>query len=348
MAKKKIVIFGHSGSIHIKRWVTALVERGYAVRVISLDGDLIAGVDVIRFPRSGKLSYFKHASDAAKAALDFQPDIIHVHYAGGYGIWGKKTNFHPLVVSVWGSDIETLPKSFFYRPFIKSILNEADAITATSHSLKKSTTSFMAECENKISVIPFGVKVPSAVSEMPSSDNASAIYLKHLEKIYAPDILIQATKLVVEKFQNFRLTICGDGSLKDELLALIQELQLEKNIQMVGRIKSSEINDYILKHHFMVMPSLQEGFGVAAVEAFACCRPVIATNVGGIPEIVTNGQNGYMVDPNNVQQLANVMIKMISEKECIAKMGLNGYEVAKEKYDWEKCVDKMVAVYESF
>ncbi len=348
MQNKRLVIFGYSGSIHIKKWAKSLAERGYHVRVISLDGDDIDGVDVIRFKRIGKLSYFIHAANASKAALEFKPDIVHVHYAGGYGIWGVKTKFHPLVLSVWGSDVETLPKSFFYRPFIRAILSQADKITATSNSLIQSTLKIQNDVLHKTTTIPFGVPIPEASYDFTDLKKPSAIYMKHLETIYAPDILIKATVIVVEKFQNFRLTICGDGSLKNSLQQLVQKLHLENHITFTGYIDNKKVYELIRKHHFMVMPSLKEGFGVAAVEAFACCRPVVATNVGGIPEIVTSGQNGFMVDPNNVEQLANAMMKMISDKEMMIEMGRNGYEVAKQKFDWKKCVDQMVDVYQSF
>ena len=348
MQNKRLVIFGYSGSIHIKKWATSLAKRGFQIRIISLGGDEIEGIDVVRFKRMGKFSYFIHSSKAVKAALEFKPDIVHVHYAGGYGIWGVKTKFHPLVLSVWGSDVETLPKSFFYRPFIHSILSEADKITATSKSLTESTLKIQSDVTDKISTIPFGVPIPEQLFEFPKADFTSAIYLKHLEKIYAPDILIKATAKVVTLFPNFKLTICGDGTLKDSLHQLVQRLGLENQITFTGYIDNKNVYDLIKQHHFMVMPSLKEGFGVAAVEAFACGRPVVATNVGGIPEIITNGKNGYMVDPNNVQQLANAINTMISDKERMIEMGRNGYEIAKQKFDWEKCVDKMVAVYESF
>lgn len=347
MTKKRILIFGYSGSIHIKKWAVNLTERGYTVRVVSLEGDDISGVEVVRLKRFGKISYFKHASKAAKAALEFKPDIIHVHYAGGYGIWGVKTKFHPLVVSVWGSDIESLPKSLFYRPFIKSILSHADAITATSESLRRSTLDVLESSHIKTEVIPFGVPIPKTQTAFPDTENISAIYLKHLESIYAPDILIKAVALVKEKFPTFTLTMCGDGSLKERLVLLVQKLKLSENIHFAGYIDNSKIYDLIKQHHFMVMPSLQEGFGVAAVEAFACSRPVVATDVGGIPEIVTDGYDGYLINPNNIKELSYAMIKMISDTKRMREMGFNGYETAKQKFDWEKSVDMMVEVYES-
>jgi len=310
MKDKRLVVFGYSGSIHVKKWVRSLAERGYNIRVISLGGDEISGIDIVRFKRQGKLSYFRHSAKAVRAAMEFKPDIIHVHYAGGYGIWGVRTKFHPLALSVWGSDVETLPKSFFYRRFIKSVLHNADIITATSASLKKSTINVLESTVSKTKVIPFGVMIPEKLSEFPEAEQISALYLKHLKSIYAPDILIQATAIVIKKYPSFKLTMCGDGSLKDELHNLVKQLEVETNIVFEGAVDHSKVYSLIQQHHFMVMPSLQEGFGVAAVEAFACSRAVVATNVGGIPEIVTDKQNGLLVEPNNIEALADAMGKI--------------------------------------
>ena len=347
MSKKRIVIFGYSGSIHVKKWALSLQQRGYSIRVISLDGDEIPGVEVIRLHRKGKLSYFLQAKDAVQKALEFQPEIIHVHYVGGYGIWGVKTKFHPMLVSVWGSDIESLPKSIFYRPFIKSALTKADLITATSESLKKSTLALDNTLKNKIEIVPFGVHIPESYIEISDKNYCSAIYLKHLHSVYAPEILIEATAIVIENFPSFKLTLCGDGPLKESLIELSNSLNLQKHIQFVGQIENRKVPELIQQHGFMVMPSLKEGFGVAAVEAFACGRPVVATNVGGIPEIVTDSINGYLVQPNNIQELADAMIKLISDKNRMIEFGKNGYESVRKRYDWERCVDKMEKVYNS-
>ena len=347
MSPKRIIIFGYAGSVHILKWANSLKERGFQVRVISLGSEMIDGIDVVTFPRAGKLSYIKHASKAAKAALDFNPDIIHVHYAGGYGLWGLKTKFHPLVVSVWGSDIVTLPKSFYYRYLVKRVLSKADIITATSKSLSKTTIKLAPSVVDKMKIIPFGVKIPKENIDFPNENETSAIYIKHLHSIYGPDILIKATAIVIKKFREFRLTMCGTGPLENELKQLIKTYKLENNIKMIGQVENSSIYDLLEKHHFMVMPSLEEGFGVAAVESFACSRPVVATNVGGIPEIVTDGKNGYLINPNDVQKLADAMIKMISDKNKMIQMGRNGYQVAKQRFDWEKSVDQMIEVYEN-
>ena len=347
MSQKRIVIFGYAGSTHVYKWSKALSARGYDIRVISLGNEMIDGVDVVNFPKSGKFSYFKYASQASKSALEFNPDIIHVHFAGGHGLWGLKTNFSPIVVSVWGSDITEAPNSFINKLLVTKILKRATKITTTSQLLLNSTVKFLPSTSKKVSVIPFGVPIPEEIFEFPNDENISAVYLKQLEAVYAPDILIKAVALVTKKFPSFKLTMGGDGSLKSDLIKLINELKLEENVSIIGFYDNKKIYDLIRKHHLLIMPSLKEGFGVAAVEAFACARPVIASNVGGIPEIVTDGLNGFLVSPGNIQELADTIIKMISDKEQMIKMGRSGYESVKSKYDWEKSVDQMEEVYKS-
>ena len=346
MSNKRILIFGYSSSSHIRKWVTSLAERGYQIRLISLAGENIEGIDTICIPRKNKLSYFSTYKQVVKYTLDFKPDIIHAHYVGGYGFWGMMSKIHPFIVSVWGSDVNELPKNKFNKYLIKKILLKADYVTATSNYLLETTIGIQNQVSSKSKVIPFGVRIPEPKTSE-NTLNQNALFLKHLEKVYAPDILIKATKRVIQKIPGFKLTIAGDGTMKAELIQLIQKLGLNNVVTLAGYISHEHIYNLMRKHDFFVMPSLQEGFGVAAVEAFACSRPVVATNVGGIPEIVTDNVNGYLVEPNDIDALADAMIRMLSNKDTMIKMGQNGYKIAKEKYDWEKSVDQMVGIYES-
>ncbi|KAA3632344.1 MAG: glycosyltransferase family 4 protein [Calditrichaeota bacterium] len=348
MPNKRILIFGHAESTHIYKWSTSLAKRGYQVRIVSFGTKEIEGVDVVTIPKKNKSSYFSSMFLAKKYALEFKPDIVHVHYAGGYGIWGLHTDIRPTLVSVWGSDINESAKKFPNNYFIKKLLSKAAFVTSTSDSLKSNTIELLPSVKEKIITIPFGVRIPETQFEFPDSKNPSAVYLKQLEPIYAPDLLIKATRKVVAKFPDFKLNIGGEGTMKQQLQDLIDSLKLNANVSIIGFYDNQKIYDLIKEQSFLVMPSLQEGFGVAAVEAFACSRPVVATNVGGIPEIVTDNQNGYLVEPNNVDALADAMIRMLSNRENMIKMGQNGYKVAKEKYDWEKSVAQMVELYEMY
>jgi glycosyltransferase involved in cell wall biosynthesis len=95
----------------------------------------------------------------------------------------------------------------------------------------------------------------------------------------------------------------------------------------------------------MVMPSLKEGFGVAALEAAACGRPVIASDVGGIPEVLVDKETGIMVPVNDVDRLAEAIIMLARDAEMRDEMGRSGYEFVKQNFTWEMSLDMMTALY---
>jgi glycosyltransferase involved in cell wall biosynthesis len=113
-------------------------------------------------------------------------------------------------------------------------------------------------------------------------------------------------------------------------------------------VENKKVYDLIRAHHMMVMPSIMESesFGVASIEAGACGRPVIAAKVGGVPAVVIEGRNGVLVPPGNVEALAEAIIKLADNISTCRKLGQSGYELVKEKFDWQDSLDKMSELYE--
>ena len=105
--------------------------------------------------------------------------------------------------------------------------------------------------------------------------------------------------------------------------------------------------EYIGKMDIFVMPSLSESFGVSALEAESMEIPVVATNVGGIPEVVVNEVTGLLVKPNNHWALANAIIKLLSNNDLRTKMGKNGRKLVIEKYNWQENMEKIEKIYKS-
>ena len=126
------MIFGWANSVHVHRWAEGIRDRDYEVKVISLDGWSVRGCETVIFPRKGRWSYITHASAAAREALAFKPDLIHVHYVTGFGLWGMWSRFSPMVMSVWGADVVDFPSNWWRRRWIKYILGKASHITTTS------------------------------------------------------------------------------------------------------------------------------------------------------------------------------------------------------------------------
>ncbi len=345
MKSRRVVIFGWAESVHVQRWAAGMAERGFEIRVVSLGGEPIPGIDTVILPRRGILSYHLNAQTAATKALEFKPDLIHVHYAGGFGVWGRKCRDLPLLASVWGSDIVDLPRNILQRQIIRRTLRRADHISATSMMLQKTCLHLEPKTREKITVIPFGVRLPDKIEPMPTGSPRACFVKVHRIK-YGPYILLKATAEVVKQVPDFHLTMAGEGEITSALKEMVVKLKLERNVDFVGMIDNRKIYSLVAEHDFMVMPSFQESFGVAALEASACGRAVIASEVGGVPEVVRHESTGLLIPPRDVSALADAMLRLARDREECARMGRAGYQFVKENYTWDRSLDMMSALYE--
>ena len=345
MSSHRIVIFGWAHSVHVQRWASGLAARGCAVRVISLDGHPLDGIDTVILPRQSRLSYLTTASRAIEAARAFKPDLVHVHNASGFGWWGLRARLHPLVVSVWGSDAVAFPSNLWRRAYLRRVLHSADAVTATSRYLADVTTKLCHAIEPRLQVIPFGVEIPPSLV-VPPEGAFTLCAIKSHKPIYGLDLLIRAMVKVVEVMPDARLTLAGSGPLTPELKSLTHRLGLSEYITFPGELTADEVARLLIRSHLMVMPSLRESFGVAALEASAAGRAVVATRLGGIPEVVRDGVTGLLVPPGDVGALAQAIIKLGRDRATLYRMGEAGRRFVQEHYTWHSSLDAMLSLYE--
>ena len=343
----RVVVFGWAESAHVQRWTAAMVARGFEVRLISLGGQPLACCETFCLPRKSRWSYLTQVREAAKLAREFRPDLVHVHYAGGFSYWGLRSRVKPLIVSVWGADVIDLPGNTPKQWFIRFALKRATRITATSRFLRGRTINLLPEAAAKTEVIPFGVDVPSEIATPPDGP-VRLCYIKSHRPKYGPDILLKAMARVRETIPDVTLSLAGRGEMTEELKQLAKDLRLEDAVDFTGFVPNAEIYSFIRRHHIMVMPSVMESesFGVAVLEASACGRPVIASRIGGVPEVLENGQTGILVPPDDVDSLAGAILDLANRPEKREKIGRNGYEFVREHYGWNVSVDKMTALYE--
>jgi glycosyltransferase involved in cell wall biosynthesis len=342
---RRIVIFGWVDSVHVQRWAAGLTERGYKVKVISLGGEPLPGIDTVIFPRKGRFSYFRHASAAAREARAFKPDLVHVHYAAGFGHWGLKTAHTPTVISTWGSDILVSGRNPVYRYFIGRALRHAAAVTASSDFLCSASVQLAPETAAKCIVIPFGVDIPDNPAPLPSGP-LKILYLKRHRAVYGPDLLLKAVAAVSAKGVTLRVTMAGDGPLTDTLKRQAVELGIDDCVCFPGLVPHHEVFRLIGEHHLLAMPSRSESFGVAALEAAACGRPTVAARVGGVPEVIEDGVSGILVAPESVEELADAIVRLTADRDKLAAMGRAARQLVERRFRWANSLDLMTDLYE--
>lgn len=343
MSRGRVVILGWADSSHVQRWATGLTARGFEVSVISVGGEPIPGNATTIYPRGDKGSYLKYAFRARRDVLNLQPDLVHCHYAAGFGVWTQLMQFHPTLVSVWGSDV--IGVSGLSRWFVRRTLNRADWVTATGTFLRDAACSISGTISKKISVIPFGVTAPESLLPLPGGP-VRLCFLKEHREIYGPDLLVEAYALARRSIPDLRLTMAGSGPMTDTLRRRVENLGLTGAVEFPGYLEHREVVKFLSAHHILVMPSRMESFGVAALEASSCARPVIATRVGGIPEVVLDGTTGLLVRPERVADLAEAIVRLASDQSMMARLGEAGRQFVCEKYLWESSLDQMSELYD--
>ncbi|MBO4711139.1 glycosyltransferase [bacterium] len=360
----KILFLSDGSSVHTKRWVNATVEQGNVVHLFSL-----APINADDYPahdftftdfalqkRAGglsKLKYLKVLPELKKIVREFKPDIMHAHFATSYGLLGSLCGFHPFVLSVWGSDVFDFPrKSFLHKALLKHNLKAADKILSTSNIMAVETKKYT---DKEIEVTPFGInteqfrpeKVRRADFTPFSEEDIVVGTIKWVEKIYGMEYLIRAFSIVSAKHPELplKLLIVGDGSERQNLEALAKELGLGEKVHFAGRVDYSKVHCFNNVMDVYSALSLYDSFGVAIVEAESCGKPVVVSNVGGLPEVVENGKTGFVVEKQNAEAAAEKLEMLVLDPDLREKMGKAGRERVMKLYDWNENVAQMMKIY---
>jgi L-malate glycosyltransferase len=296
-----------------------------------------------------KLSYLKALPELMQVIDDFKPDILHAHYATSYGLIGALSNFHPFIISVWGSDVYDFPlRSIFHKMLLKHNLGKADIILSTSKAMADQTRKFT---DKNILVTPFGINLKKFCRNRNESHGKNGEIVigtvKTLHKIYGISYLIKAFKIVVDRNpgKNLKLLIVGGGPLEKELKRLTVDLKVDDKTSFTGNIPQNKVPEYLNMLDVYVAVSLNESFGVAVIEAGACELPVVVSGVGGLVEVVENGKSGYIVPSEDSEETANAIEKLILSENTRVEFGKYARKRINELYAWEKSVEIMNSVY---
>ena len=165
--------------------------------------------------------------------------------------------------------------------------------------------------------------------------------------------LITAMKEIIKKIPNAKLVIGGIGPEKENLEKLTEELKLKNNVIFTGYIEDIDLLKYYASSDIFVLPSINlnghtETLGVVLLEAMACGTPVIGSNVGGIPDIIKDGYNGFLVSEKSPEDLADKIIELLSNKELAEEFATNGLKTVQEKFSWISVTERFIEVYEEF
>ncbi len=362
----KILFLSDANSAHSRKWILSLANHDYLIGLFSLSklaNRWFSGNKNIQFLSDGlgfetvggdveKLKYIRALPKLKKAIKSFQPDILHAHYATSYGLLGALTGFHPFIVSVWGSDIYDFPKkSFLHRFILKRNLKRSDCVLSTSQSMALETTKYT---KKKIHTTPFGIEIekfkPQRIKSLFNEGDIVIGTIKALEPKYGINYLISAFDKLCKRHPSLplRLIIVGKGSEESSLKAHCQLYGIEDKVKFTGWIEPEDIPIYhnMIDVFVALSVSESESFGVAAIEAEACAKPVVVSDVSGFKEVVEEGVTGIIVPKCDSTAAANAIEKLVLDPLLRRSMGEAGRKRVEKLYNWDLNFRDIMSIYD--
>jgi glycosyltransferase involved in cell wall biosynthesis len=242
---------------------------------------------------------------------------------------------------------------FSRRKYMKNV----DAIIAISEGVKKVLVEGGVEAEN-IEVIPSGIDFSAFEEDSLGLNSKDYLHrefsfavddylvgiVAHLADHKGHQYLIQAAKILKEQAPKIKTIIVGEGPLSLELNRQAKELDVEDIVFFLGF--REDIPKILCSLDLFVLSSYLEGMGSSILDAMASRLPVVATNAGGIPEVVIHGETGLLVPPRNPSALARAILKLYSNRTLASRLGQKGYELVHRRFSAEAMADKVVRLYE--
>jgi len=279
-------------------------------------------------------------------------DIIHVNWPFPhivFGLAGRAMSRTRIFSTFYGLEIRWLKKKFPYlvKPFAR-LIGKSDVITAISNHTANELAGIV---KKRIEVIPFSV----AIGDRPATvtDRGEILFVGRLVERKGVPVLIDAFNLA-QKSISHKLVIVGDGPERLAIENRIRQLGLGSRVKVTGWVSVPDKDEYYRRCSFFVLPAVYdkhgdtEGLGVVMLEAMAFAKPVIASEVGGITDVVTDGVNGMLVPAGDVPALARALVTMATDERMRRQMGANAKITVDEKFNWDKITRRLVRLYEEY
>jgi len=305
---------------------------------------------------------------------NFGADVIEVHTASGFGLiknLQKKKATQALVHTIHGVLADEysqlmLEASLDFRSRLSNHmllrLSKLEAklaehanlvVTVSACSLNKIIHYYQIDpC--KVRVIPNGVDCARFKStgngelvrrRLSKGDSPIVLFVGGLIPRKGIFFLLEAAKEVVRENSKVMFVIAGDGPMRGTMLSFVRHNKLSKNFAFLGSVPDAVLPKVYDAADIFVLPSIQEGQGIALLEAQATGKPVVAFNIGGVREAVRNGKTGLLVQPDS-HALGEAVLKLLADERLRKDFGTKGSEFVCRNFSWEACAEKMLQVYE--
>jgi len=294
------------------------------------------------------------ATKMGEVAEQASLDLLHVHYAIPHSVSALLARMMaaprrlPFITTLHGTDITLVGSDRSYLPITRFSIEQSDGVTAISNYLRDRTLKEF-EIKRPIDVIPNFVNCDL----YKKSDDAAArarwapggepilMHLSNFRPVKRLTDVVEIFALVREKIPA-KLVLIGDGPDRGAAEYIVRKKRLTKDVMFLG--KQDRVHEKLGVADLFLLPSDEESFGLAALEAMACEVPVVATNVGGLPEVVTHGVDGYLFEPRDVHIAAKYALEILTRPDRGRMMGEMARTNARRRY----CSNDIIPMYEAY
>jgi L-malate glycosyltransferase len=349
-----------------------LAERGHEVHFISYSQPIrlteplpnihYHEVEVSRYPLFEYPPYdLALATRMAEVAEIYDLDLLHVHYAIPHSVsamlarqmlscdHARKPRRLPYVTTLHGTDITLVGSDPSYLPITRFSIDQSDGVTSISEYLKRRTVEVF-DVRTPIAVIPNFVncdlyhRTPQAMQHRVEYAKPNEKILVHLSNFRPVKRLTDVIEIFdrVQKKVPSRLVLIGDGPERSRAEWLAVNKGIHNQVEFLG--KQDRVHEKLPVADVMLLPSELESFGLAALEAMACEVVPIATNAGGVPEVIEHGKTGFLAAVGDVDTMANYALELLSDEAKLKEMGKAARASAQARF----CASKIIPMYERY
>lgn len=286
-------------------------------------------------------------------------DVLHVHWPFPHGLMSylpAKLLGTRIIMTNHGAELALARNSSVIRKILASILSSGDELCANS---SHTASEIKKLCDRHVHILPYGATVEAAdagkkhaAEEIPAHKQEPPLLLNcgRLIQRKGLHILLHALPRILET-QQVKVVITGEGDCKEQWMALTTELGLDHVVEWAGFVSSERLAELYHNCSCYVHPAIYddrgdtEGLGVVLIEALRHRKPVVASGVGGIVDIIKHEQTGLLVPEKDSKALAEAVLRILADTAMANQLADQGFNFAQEVFDWDRIVKATIAVY---
>lgn len=330
-------------------------ERPFAIHGYDIPNVRVHLVSVVEYPLFKYPPYtIALASEMARITKQENLDLLHVHYSLPHATaaqLSREITGKPYITTIHGSDVTILGSDPSYEPINTMSIEASNAVTTVSKYMANEAKKNLG-IEKEIHVIPNFVDhelfqpAPCRTLDSPRPRGITLVHVSNFRPVKRIENLVYSMCIITKKEPNAQLVLVGDGPERHRIEKLIDKLNLRRHIKLTGY--RSDVAEIMNCADVLVLCSETENAPLTILEGMSCGLPIIATNVGGIPEQVQDGKNGFLVPLKQTEEIAEAALRLNADKKLLLKMGENARKTVLERYTKDIVMRQYLEVYKKF